>query len=283
MSIKLHYFSADNSIRVHVNRFNKIMAQCSSHLCYFTVGLYHGQRKLSISDRFQLHERESVSYPNRYIKFPLEDLTVVTTGMCCVKLRIMKRGAVMGLDCLIPERRAALREGTDQYAACLRFVETASISRSSLMATARSFPKAHAHLKRVEIKITLRAAIRAVIRILRAEKLELRISTFKRKLWRQATETDVKADPTQFAGLTLHKALGKAGKHVSKAAGEVVNRKGNLAGLLTIGEQPASPKAAEPPALLPAFAPGDRVMHDKRGPGTDTPRARLRSYKSSGS
>ena len=76
MSIKLHYFSADNSIRVHVNRFNKIMAQCSSHLCYFTVGLYHGQRKLSTSDRFQLHEKESVSYPNRYIRFPLEDLSI---------------------------------------------------------------------------------------------------------------------------------------------------------------------------------------------------------------
>ena len=76
MSVKLHYFSSDNSISVHVNRFNKIMAQGSSHLCYFTVGLYHGQRKLSTSDKFQLHEKESFSYPNRYIRFPLEDLSI---------------------------------------------------------------------------------------------------------------------------------------------------------------------------------------------------------------
>ena len=242
----------DTALLIGVQVLNKVW--------YFNLTVYDIEKGYLASVALAL---ENCVYEPKE-KFPLEDLTVVTTGMCCVKLRIMKRGAVMGLDCLIPERRAALREGTDQFAACLRFVETASISRSSLMATARSFPKAHAHLKRVEIKITLRAAIRAVIRIMRAEKLELRISTFKRKLWRQATETDV----TQFAGLTLHKALGRAGKHVSKAAGEVVNMKGNLAGLLTIGEQPAAPKAAEPPALLPAFAPGDRVMHDKRGPGT---------------
>ena len=74
MSVKLHYFSSENSISVHVNRFNKIMARGSSHLCYFNVSLYHGQRRLSTSGRFQLHEWESVSFPNRYIRFPLGDL-----------------------------------------------------------------------------------------------------------------------------------------------------------------------------------------------------------------
>ena len=63
------------------------MAQCSSHLCYFTVGLYHGQRKLSISNRFQLHEKEFVSYPNRYIRFPLEDLGITDVTL---KLKIKR-------------------------------------------------------------------------------------------------------------------------------------------------------------------------------------------------
>ena len=34
------------------------------------------RQKLSTSDRFQLHDTESVSYPNRYIRFPLEDLGI---------------------------------------------------------------------------------------------------------------------------------------------------------------------------------------------------------------
>ena len=46
----------------------------------FTSLLFH-RRSLSRTEkafhhRFQLHEKESVSYPNRYIRFPLEDLSI---------------------------------------------------------------------------------------------------------------------------------------------------------------------------------------------------------------
>ena len=75
LSIKLHHFSLDNSISVGVNRFHKIMSYRNSHLCYFKVSLYQGHRKLSTSNRFQLHEKESVSRCSRVTRFPLGDLT----------------------------------------------------------------------------------------------------------------------------------------------------------------------------------------------------------------
>ena len=54
-----------------------------------------------------------------------------------------------------------------------------------LLAIARPFPKAYAHLLRVGTQLTLRAAIRAVIRLQRAERVALRNSAFQRDLCQQ--------------------------------------------------------------------------------------------------
>ena len=92
MSIKLHYISSDNSISVHMNRFNKVMAQCSSHLCYFTVGLYHGQKKTLHLRQFP-GSREGVRVLS-YIRFPLEDLGIADV---ILKLKV-KRWSTFLLD-----------------------------------------------------------------------------------------------------------------------------------------------------------------------------------------
>ena len=74
LSIQLHHFSLDNSISVGVNRYHKILADHNSKLWYFKVSLYHGHRKISSSNSFQLHEKESVSRSSRATRFSLGDL-----------------------------------------------------------------------------------------------------------------------------------------------------------------------------------------------------------------
>ena len=74
LSIQLHHFSLDNSVSVGVNRYHKILADHNSKLWYFKVSLYHGHRKISSSNSFQLHEKESVSRNSRATRFSLGDL-----------------------------------------------------------------------------------------------------------------------------------------------------------------------------------------------------------------
>ena len=76
LSIQLQHFSLDNSVSVGVNRYHKIMADHNTNPCYFKVSLYHGHRKLSTSNSFQLHEHESVSLCSRGARFPLNHLSL---------------------------------------------------------------------------------------------------------------------------------------------------------------------------------------------------------------
>ena len=87
-----------------------------------------------------------------------EDLTVIVKGMCARKLRIMVKGAVFGVDCIIPDNHSGLRDVEPAH--CLTFVQTTSISRATIFEVCEPFPVAMEHIRRCARHLTLRAALR---------------------------------------------------------------------------------------------------------------------------
>jgi hypothetical protein len=116
-------------------------------------------------------------------RFHLDNLTVMLSGTACIGLRIVLKGAVMGLDALIKDEHKGLRDNDNQVAACLTFAETAWIDRDTVFKVARRYPKALAHLGWVTRRLTLRAAVKKVIKKLADEKLALRNQTYDPKKW----------------------------------------------------------------------------------------------------
>ena len=247
----------DTALLIGVGLLNKVW--------YFNLTVYDIEKGYLASVALELDK--SIYEPKE--TFPIEDLTIVAVGSCCVGLQIMRKGRVVGLDSLIPEERSALRSENDLFAACLTFVETASISRATLMVTARPFPKAHAHLLRMGVKLTLRAAIRAVIRELRAEKLNIRNRTFDAKLWRSNTSSNMLASAKFAQALAGSRKIKVADLIVgSQPLRSVLRREKSC--LKSVKNLCAASTAVKGTAAiaLPAFTTGDRVMHEKRGPGT---------------
>ena len=193
-------------------------------------------------------------------QFPIDDLTVVGSGTLCVGLRIMGKGRVLGLDCLIPEAHAKLRNASEQLAASLTFVDTSSVSRTKLMSIARAFPRAQAHLQRVSIKLTLRAAIRSVVRRIRADRIEERNTAWRRnQLKKQPTHNPMNPRTNAVTTTKVARALVQAGKTRQASPSRVSKREPDPAdGQMTMGMRLGKPK----------FGPGDRLLHEKRGPGT---------------
>ena len=81
------------------------------------------------------------------------------------------------------DKDKGLRDNDNQVAACLTFAETAWIDRDTVFKVARRYPKALAHLGWVTRRLTLRAAVKKVIKKLADEKLALRNQTYDPKKW----------------------------------------------------------------------------------------------------
>ena len=75
-------------------------------------------------------------------------------------LRILIKGACVGLDCIIkPEHRGLLDQSTLQVA-CLTFAEVQTVSRETIFGIAENFPKAKVHLHWAARRALFRACVR---------------------------------------------------------------------------------------------------------------------------
>tara|TARA_B110001452_G_C15232388_1_gene426830 strand:+ start:798 stop:2603 length:1806 start_codon:yes stop_codon:yes gene_type:complete len=96
---------------------------------------------------------------------PTEDLTIITKGMVALKLHILGKGAVLGIDCIILDQHAGLRDKAKGN--CVSFVQTATISRAMLFELMEPFPKATAVLMKASRRLTLRAGLRRSVKMLK--------------------------------------------------------------------------------------------------------------------
>lgn len=96
---------------------------------------------------------------------PTDDLTIITKGMVAMRLHILGKGAVLGLDCIILDQHAGLRDKAKGN--CVSFVQTATISRAMLFELMGPFPRATSVLMRASRRLTLRAGLRKSVKLLK--------------------------------------------------------------------------------------------------------------------
>lgn len=96
---------------------------------------------------------------------PVVDLTVITKGIVAINLVMKRRGRVLGVDCIIEDAHAGLRDTTKGR--CVSFVQTSFITRETIFELVHSFPRAKRTLRRASRRILLRAGFRCSIDVLK--------------------------------------------------------------------------------------------------------------------
>ena len=77
----------------------------------------------------------------------------------CLGLRIMIKGSVLGLECVMKPEHHGLIDPTKIFCACLTFTEVQCVSREVIFAIAADFPKAHKHMIWAVRRVTFRACV----------------------------------------------------------------------------------------------------------------------------
>ena len=89
---------------------------------------------------------------------PTIDLTVIDRGVVARRLVMLTKGAVLGTDCVIPERHSNLRCVEAAYT--LTFVQASTISRGKLWTITEHFPQATKALTHAAAIFTMKSAFR---------------------------------------------------------------------------------------------------------------------------
>ena len=90
-------------------------------------------------------------------------------------LRILIKGYVMGLECIIKPAHQGIICPSKKYAACLTYVEVQTISRETIFGIAVNFPKAYQHIQWAARRMTFRECVRKALRDEREERREERL------------------------------------------------------------------------------------------------------------
>jgi len=99
----------------------------------------------------------AAAYEKREI-VPTHDLTIMDRGMATLRLVVLSKGETFGQDCVMQERFHHWR--SDKAAFTLTFVQTSSISCSSLSTLVAHFPRAQRRLRSAAARYTIAAAFR---------------------------------------------------------------------------------------------------------------------------
>jgi hypothetical protein len=155
-------------------------------------------------------------------RFDLTDLTVLTKGTLCMGLRILIKGACVGLDCIIkPGHRGLLDQSTLQVA-CLTFAEVQTVSRETIFGIAENFPKAKVHLHWAARRALFRACVRRAYRDIKKERAAQLRAVVQRKRWMDAAKASADEVAAQrnkscmfssFGGVAMAKKAGSAHGH----------------------------------------------------------------------